>query len=714
MVREQRAVSRCLTWFHHNFSSTAPALTGFAALLSAVILGANAANLYWPAPLGYLLCPAAVLGLILLGLILTGKLLRALLGRSLRCLLAAGLLCGSLLLMIWRGAGEGITVRVVLFSALMALTLWLLAASAWAMLCLGRRTPTLSLTALLAGGAALLFALFLFTDGFDDHYIQSYLALGPQRNSISNAALTPGPYAVEVIDYGAETDLPSEAVDLSPFVSRESDAVNGTYADLYLGYDLTAVPLTGRIYLPAGQRNCPLLMIAHGNHEIAVDSYLGYGYLGEYLASYGYAVASVDQNACNMLTGENAGRAVLLLEHIGWLLDRSEEPGHPLLGTLDSGSIAIAGHSRGGEMVAAACLFNDYDRYPENGTIRFDYHYPIKTLIAIAPTVDQYRPADHSVELTDVNYLLLHGACDRDVTSVQGMKQYENISYTGTGNYLKSALYIAGANHGQFNSLWGAYDQPAPFSSLLNVEGLLPAEEQQAIAARLIRAFLDLTLRNDRTDEALLTDWDSRAGELPETVYVQCYERSSFRPIADFEEDSDLETATLADASLHAAGVNWWTEERMNTGAAPGTHALHLRWVGRASYTAALPPTDTSGRALSFDIADLDNSQVERGNCRLLDCTVRLTDAAGHTASARLSDFATVYPPLPVRTDKLDYLFNTRTYRHALATVAIPTESFEAEEGFDLTNIVELSFLFDSSGEVMLDNIGWSLSSIRN
>ena len=67
-----------------------------------------------------------------------------------------------------------------------------------------------------------------------------------------------------------------------------------------------------------------------------------------------------------------------------------------------------------------------------------------------------------------------------------------------------------------------------------------------------------------------------------------------------------------------------------------------------------------------------------------------------------------------MRTDKLDYLFNTRTYRHALATVTIPTEGFEAEEGFDLTSIVELSFLFDSSGEVMLDNIGWSLSSIRN
>ena len=149
----------------------------------------------------------------------------------------------------------------------------------------------------------------------------------------------------------------------------------------------------------------------------------------------------------------------------------------------------------------------------------------------------------------------------------------------------------------------------------------------------------------------------------------------------------------------------------MNTGAAPGTHALRLRWAGRAGYTAALPPTDVSGLSLSFDIADLSRAPVERAEYRLLDCEVRLTDGAGRTASARLADFATVYPPLPVRTDKLDFLFDTCTYRHALATVTIPTEAFCSEEGFDLTGVVKLSFLFDSSGEVMMDNIGWADTS---
>ena len=113
------------------------------------------------------------------------------------------------------------------------------------------------------------------------------------------------------------------------------------------------------------------------------------GNLGEYLASHGYVVVSVDQNACNMLSGENDGRAVLLLENIGLLLGYNEEEDNPLEGVLDADNIAIAGHSRGGEMVATAYLFNGYDNYPENGNVDFDYHYNIRSIIAIAPTVDQ-------------------------------------------------------------------------------------------------------------------------------------------------------------------------------------------------------------------------------------------------------------------------------------------------------------------------------------
>lgn len=360
-------------------------------------------------------------------------------------------------------------------------------------------------------------------------------------------------------------------------------------------------------------------------------------------------------------------------------------------------------------MVATAYLFNGYSHYPENAVVRFDYHYDIKSLIAIAPTVNQYKPADHSVVLEDVNYLLLHGASDRDVTSFMGMSQYENISFTDTGDYIKTALYIAGANHGQFNSLWGEYDCKGMETPLLNTENLLTEEQQQTIACLFVKVFLDVTLRGDESCRGLLTDWEDYSAQLPETVYVQCHEESGFKPIADFEEDSELTTTTLDGARINVKGVNWWTEELMDFAgrSAYDTHALRLRWKESATVTLSVPAMDMTETALTFDICDLDAAAVEEGEYDLLDATVILTDVGGNTAAAQLSDHALVYPVLLVKTDKLDFLFDTPSVKEAFATVSIPVDEFVCEDDeIDLSRIRQIRLIFDGAGQVALDNIG--------
>src|SRR5699024_2270037 len=133
-------------------------------------------------------------------------------------------------------------------------------------------------------------------------------------------------YTVRTLDYGTQGGLPSGTVNLSRYMSRSSlDPLSDLQVDLYEDYPLTAVPLVGRIWYPEGGKSCPVLFIAHGNRVVPVDSYLGYAYLGEYLASWGYVVVSVDHSACNMLSGENDGRAVLLLEHVGQVLSYTED-----------------------------------------------------------------------------------------------------------------------------------------------------------------------------------------------------------------------------------------------------------------------------------------------------------------------------------------------------------------------------------------------------
>lgn len=710
--RSAAALERCRSWLSCRFGGAEAALCQMAAVITALVAGAALAATYWPKPVGYAVLWIGALALLELGLWLAQKILRRLLGRSLGWMMALLLLGGAVAYTVKRGAGEGWTWRVIVFSCLTALALALLAVS-WRSL-LRRRVPAPAVisAALLSAGAVALLAVFFFTDGFDDHAIRRYLALSQDRDARLEAlepSLGLGGCTVETLDYGPDGDLEAGTVSLTRYMDRDTDDLTGAYVDAYWDYDLSRVPLQGRVWYPAEEKNCPVLFIAHGNHEITTNSYLGYAYLGEYLASHGYVVVSVDQNACNMLSGENDGRAVLLLEHIGLLLAYNGERGNPLYGRLDDGNIAIAGHSRGGEMVATAYLFNGYDNYPENGTVKFDYHYNIKSIIAIAPTVNQYRPADHSVALEDVNYLLLHGAADRDVTKFMGMSQYENITFSGRGDYLKTALYIAGANHGQFNALWGAYDQSGPFSPLLNVESLLSEEDQQHIARIFVKIFLDVTLLGDESCRTLLTDWNACAAQLPDTVYAQCYETSGFTLIADFEEDSDLTTAAMAGAALNAVGADWWTEELMDFAGSTSydTHALRLRWRRRAHYDVSTPELDMTDKSLTFDICDRDSDRVEKGEYALVDAGVQLTDADGNTAEAQLSDFTTVYPVLPVRTDKLDFLFDTCTYKSAFSTVTIPIDGFVPEgEGFDPGRVTEIRLCFSDSGQVNIDNIG--------
>ncbi|OQM47241.1 hypothetical protein B6A27_01935 [Anoxybacillus sp. UARK-01] len=48
--------------------------------------------------------------------------------------------------------------------------------------------------------------------------------------------------------------------------------------------------------------------------------------------------------------------------------------------------ISLIGHSRGGEAVAIAVLYNQLPSSSENGNITFDYHFGIRSIISIAGT----------------------------------------------------------------------------------------------------------------------------------------------------------------------------------------------------------------------------------------------------------------------------------------------------------------------------------------
>lgn len=520
-----------------------------------------------------------------------------------------------------------------------------------------------------------------------------------------------GAYTPVCLTYGPDggTDMTTGTVDLSPYVAKEKKW-HRIYRSFFTKHTRKDAPIAGKIWFPKEAENCPVVFMAHGNHSITAESYRGYDYLGEYLASHGYVFVSVDENILNERSGENDARAVLLLENLGEILEKNGDESQPVYSKIDEDNIALMGHSRGGEMIADAYLFNEYDAYPSNGMFTFDYHYRIRALIAVAPSVSQYLPAGHETELSDVDYLVLQGANDQDISVFLGNEQYENVSFSKDRSYIASSLYIAGANHGQFNTEWGEYDIGRPFSLWLNVKNFITAEDQQEILKIASLVFLDKSLKGKDTYADFLTDYAKYAEYLPETLYVQQYETSDALFITDYEEDSDLETAPCG--SVSAEHFTMWTEEELaDSESAMGkreNHAVRLKWkdTKAAYYEIALDEPMAMGEGgICFDAMDLR----EKAENEPIDFSVVLTDIHGKRAVSTLCDSTILYPAFPVKLSKIQYITGKNEYKRQLQTVHITEKQFTEENGFDRSQIRGVRFAFDriENGAVNMDNIAF-------
>jgi predicted dienelactone hydrolase len=212
----------------------------------------------------------------------------------------------------------------------------------------------------------------------------------------------PGPFAVRFLYYGSGTDrnrpefrdsvaLKTEPVDASKLVDLGTTAKS---RNSYWGFTPSKMPLNARVWYPDGDGPFPIVLIAHGNHNMKEFSDPGYAWIGELLASRGYIVASLDMNFINGgIRGENDARGWFFLKHLEQLRKWNDEEGNPFTGKADLDNVALIGHSRGGEAVGHAAAFNTLTHYPDNANVRFDFGFGLKSIIAIAPVDGQYQPA---------------------------------------------------------------------------------------------------------------------------------------------------------------------------------------------------------------------------------------------------------------------------------------------------------------------------------
>ncbi len=434
----------------------------------------------------------------------------------------------------------------------------------------------------------------------------------------------PGPYRVLSLTYGSGTDrrrpefgrearLKTRTVDATPFVEG-NEGWTVSVRDWFWGFDFKKFPRNGRVWYPEGPGPFPLVLVVHGNHNMAEFSDPGYAWLGELLASRGFITVSVDENFFNGfwpggLDKENDGRGWLLLKHLEAWREWNRTPGNPFHHKVDMGRIALIGHSRGGEAAGIAAAFNRLRRYPDDATVPLGFDFGIRAVVAIAPSDGQYKPANKPIPLADVSYLVLQGGHDGDVSVFLGERLYRRLEFKEEkeGRHFKAVLYSYRANHGQFNTVWGDADAGWPNSVILNREALLAPEDQRRLGAVAISGFLEATLHDKPAYVEMFRDLRSARGWLPEDLYITRFQDSTFRAVVDSEEDVDVTTAALDGATTDGRDFTLWKQEDLAFREGEGTkqnQVVYLGWkraAGKtgpaATYTVRLPAAGSAWTA---------------------------------------------------------------------------------------------------------------------
>ena len=399
-----------------------------------------------------------------------------------------------------------------------------------------------------------------------------------------------GTFAVKHLYYGSGGDkhrveyrdslaYKTSTVDASPFAKMEPEAAKDRKK--YWGFDNTKFPRNARVWYPEGDGPFPLVLIVHGNHSMEDYSDPGYKWLGELLASRGFILASVDENFLNGgLRGENDARAWMLLKHLQSWRAFNDTAGKPLYHKIDMTRIALMGHSRGGEAVGIAGAFNRLPYYPDDATIKFDFGFDIKALVAIAPVDGQYKPADQSTPLSDYNYLVIHGAHDGDVSTFSGLSQYNRIKYTRADGGFKAAIWMYRANHGQWNTVWNNKDNGSFSVRSLQLKALIDGEEQRRFGRVVIGAFLETTLHGANGYRPLFRDHRSAGDWLPPTMYQTRYQDAATHVLAGFDEDVDVTTGTAPGVRISAESLSTWKETDVPARSRGGTFKSNVAQFG--------------------------------------------------------------------------------------------------------------------------------------
>jgi len=201
-----------------------------------------------------------------------------------------------------------------------------------------------------------------------------------------------------------------------------------------------------------------------------VDSFTGYDYMADTLASHGYVVISIDANDVNDkdLSGDAGvnARSQLILHHLDIFRAINADGSYPSLSQpdrftglqakMDFSRVGLMGHSRGGQAVSHVHFLNEPGRTtlevaapPRNLSEPFTAPHEIEAVFALAPTNFDL------ITVPDTTYAVLLPYCDGDVSNLQGAFIFDDTRYAEADNPTpKFQVLTKGGNHNYYNTVW--------------------------------------------------------------------------------------------------------------------------------------------------------------------------------------------------------------------------------------------------------------------
>ena len=523
-------------------------------------------------------------------------------------------------------------------------------------------------------------------------------------------------YASSGLDYSTNPNLGEYQVYQNPSAEFETQRLNldgiatlgttiiaGQIRPVGWPFTISEVPINGHIRVPSGSGCFPLIILAHGNHSPLENSTPGYLYLCDHLATHGIIAATIDVNFLNGFNGgENDARAIVHLEHIKQFLLWNSQIGHPLEGKIDSSKIIIVGHSRGGEAVGHASLFNSLSVVqfdPTSPPIPLDgsqglgpYGFNIGAVVAIAPTDGQYVPVSGLTKVVD-NFFLIHGSRDNDVWPFPGYQTYDRSHGVNLddpsqpANGFKSLLWIHGANHNFFNSIWQQES-----------EKTISRVQQEQIAKVYISALSLAVVKDQPAYLELLKNHNFKvnSGWLPDEInYVSQFQDPNRLFIQHFEESGD--SITISEpvrGSVEISSVN--ANKRSFKGSAlsqlfQDTQGLRLEWDNNAAKYSVDLETDTLNfedySFLSFRSGQSSESNNPIGEEQ--DFKLEIRDDSNNVVILNASSINQLLYP--------DSIGTTDIRRIVMQSFRISKADLESR-GIEVSRIKKISLLFETVG----------------